>query len=129
MARGRSKPATGETGDGEAGILVEHCLPIQDEIWRIVLNAGRLQTPLSLAEQSRKIAAMFPSAKLTPAQVADALVFAAVDAGVAFQTRALPKRQVPTIELPGRFFRLSGKRKQRAADRPNFATDPYSVTT
>jgi hypothetical protein len=108
MARSRSKTATGKKGDSETGVLI-----------------------LSLEEEAQRIAKMFPSAELTREQIADALVFAAVDAGAALQVRAQPRRQVPTIVLPGAFFLLGGKRKRRreAEPPPTFAADPLPATT
>jgi hypothetical protein len=131
MARSRSRTATGETGNGETGVLIEHCLPVQEAVWRIVSDAARGEALLSLEDEARRIAEMFPSAELTPAQIADALVFAAVDAGAPLQVRAQPKRQVPTIVLPAAYFLLGGRRKRRgkAGPPPTFAADPLPATT
>ena len=61
----------------------DQCLQVQGEIWRAVTEAGRSDGNLSLRAETRRIAKAFPTSGYSPQDIKDALVFAAVDVGVA----------------------------------------------
>ena len=129
MARIRTKPADDTLGD--AGAPIEQCLIVQDEIWRIVLEAARTESRLSLAQQAKRIADAFPASGLTHESISDALVFAAIDAGVMIEIRKPVTRQAPTIDVPGIFAFVGRGRKARGGQRarPTFAGVPIPATT
>ena len=127
MSHARSKPAIGAIEDPKAGIPIEQCLLVQDEIWRIVADAARSGSRLSLGKQARRIAGNYPAAGLALQSIMDALVYAAVDCGVAFEVAGSAAR--PTIDVPGLFAFVGKKRKSGAKTRPTFAGVPIPATT
>jgi hypothetical protein len=136
MARVRTKPAKQATGDAEAGVPIEQCLLVQDEIWRVVSEAASNGVRLSLSGVAQKIASAFPAAGLTLQNVADALVYAAIEYGVAFEPRPKPVRQptvrnVPSIDVPGLLAFVGRRRKSQGGERqsrPTFAGLPIPAT-
>ena len=108
MAHSEGRPER-TAGGAETGIPVEQCVLVQDEVWRIVSEAARDGARLSLSRQAKAIAKAFPDAGVTSDLVADALVFAAVDRGVAIEAR----RSMPAIDVPGILALVGGKRKSR----------------
>ena len=125
MSRARSKPTTNE--GSEAGSSVEQCVLVQEEIWRAVLDAARGEAPLSLSKAVRKIARGFPAAGFSPRDIADALIFAAVDRGVAVEMANPSPRGA--IDITGLFALVGRKRRPQdnAKARPTFASDQISA--
>jgi hypothetical protein len=123
MSRARGKPTKNEIRGSEEGVPIEQCLLVQEEIWRVVSDVARTETRLSLEKQARKIAGVFPAADLSPESIVDALVFAAVDFGVAVE----PAPRQPRSRL----LSLVGKKKTRGEGkaRPTFAGVPIPATT
>jgi hypothetical protein len=128
MSRTRTKPRF-SVERPEAGVPIEQCLLVQDEIWRIVSEAARTGARLSLKKQAEKIGSGFQSAGFSYEGIADALVFAAVDCGVAFEV-ALPASR-PALDMPALFGLVSRKRKQQsdAKVRPTFGGVPIPATS
>ncbi len=125
MSRARSKPVKNRA-EGSS-IPIEQCLLVQDEIWRIVSNAARSKARLSLSKQAQKIAGGYPAAGLSPQTIADALVYAAVDCGVAFEIA----RPAPRQAIPG-FLALVGKKRNQETEgrtRPTLAGVPIPAAT
>jgi hypothetical protein len=87
---------------------------VQDEIWRIVHEAAQTGSGLSLMRRAKSICRAFPRAGFSLESISDALVFAAVDAGVLVERRRRPRRQVPTISLPA-FVSGFGRRQSGTA--------------
>ena len=110
MSRARSKPTTNE--GSEAGAPIEQCVLVQEEIWRAVLDAARGEAPLSLSKQVRKIARGFPAAGLSTRDIADALVYAAVDRGVAVEVTNPAPHQA--LDISGLLSLVGRKRKTQA---------------
>ncbi len=106
MSRARSKPVIEE--DLESGAPVEQCLLVQEEIWRAVSDAAREESPLSLARQVRKIVRGLPAAGFSTRDIADALVYAAVERGVVVDAAVAASRQ--TLDISGLFARFGNKR-------------------
>ena len=127
MSRARSKPTTNE--GSEAGSSVEQCVLVQEEIWRAVLDAARGEAPLSLSKVVRKIARGFPAAGFSTRDIADALVYAAVDRGVAFEISS--RAPLGVLDVTG-LFALVGRKRRPQGDakmRPTFAGDEISATS
>ncbi len=120
MARARSKPTENTVAEGEVGVPVEQCLLIQDEIWRIVSDAERHDSCLSVTREARNIADAFPASGLSEQNIIDALVFAAVDIGVAVEIAKPATRpaQRPTIVVPGLLALVGGRRKAANPQKP-----------
>jgi hypothetical protein len=120
MSRARSsKSAKSAVQVIEVGVPIEQCLLVQDEIWRIVSNAAHSNSRISLGKQARKIASSFPATGFSLQSITDALVFAAVDCGVAFEVATPAPRQA----IPG-FLALVGKKRKVESEaklRPTFA--------
>jgi hypothetical protein len=128
MSRTRHKPKL-SVERPESGVPIEQCLLVQDEIWRIISEAARTGTRLSLNKQSEKIASGYSAAGFSPENIADALVFAAVDCGVAFEV-PLPAPR-PALDMPALFGLVSRKRKQQTDGkvRPTFAGVPIPAAS
>jgi hypothetical protein len=130
MSRTRNKPAYDGVQDSAIGAdEIEQCLLVQQEIWRIVTGVSRSKTLLPLAAQARRIAGLFPASGFTKENVADALVFAAVDSGVGVEVRVSPRQQ--PVAAPG-LLSLVGKSKKARSEkktRPTFAGVPIPATT
>ncbi len=128
MARARTKPTKEDVGNSGVGVPTEQSLLVQEEIWRIVSDAAETGSRLSLARTAQKIASDFPTAELSPVAITDALVFAAIEAGVAFETR-LPARR-HTVVVPGLIALVGGRRKSRGEGRaqPTLAGVPMPAT-
>jgi hypothetical protein len=102
---------------------------VQQEIWRIVSEAARTGSRVALKFEAQRIAKNHPGVGFSEQAVTDALVYAAVDTGVAFETR---NGRRPTVEIP-RILSLVGKRKRASAEkpaksRPTFAGVPIPAT-
>jgi len=100
----------------EAASKNRQCLAVQNEIWRIVNEAARTGSGLTISRRAKSIFRAFPTAGFSVESIGDALVFAAVDAGVAVERRRRPRRQVPTISLPA-FVSAVGRRTGTSAHR------------
>ncbi len=127
MSRARNKSAKSAVQVLEVGVPIEQCLLVQDEIWRIVSNAAHSNSRLSLGKQARKIASGYPATGFSLQNITDALVFAAVDCGVAFEVASPAPRQA----IPG-FLALVGKKRKPESDarmRPTFAGVPIPAAT
>jgi hypothetical protein len=66
---------------------------VQDEIWRVVDEAEKKGSNISLVSATRTIESAFPNAGLTTQDIADALVFAAVDAGVPLERQESAQKE------------------------------------
>ncbi len=127
MSRAHSKPTKNRAKGSEAEISIEQCLLVQDEIWRIVSNAARTEACLPLWKQAQKIAGGFPAADVSLQSIADALVYAAIDRGVAIEVVTPAPRQA----IPG-FLSLVGKKRKQESDGrtgPTFASVPIPAAT
>jgi hypothetical protein len=129
MSRSRSKPTTNTAEAPEAGVAVEQCLLVQEEIWRIVSDVAQTDSRLSLGQHAQKVAGAFPGAGLSPTSIADALVYAAVDFGVPIEVKSPALR--PAAKVQGLFGLVGRKRKTRsgAGGRPTLAGIPLPATT
>ncbi len=104
MSRARSKQTTSGTENAESPI--EQCRLVQDEVWRIVSRAAETETHLSVWKQAETIVTAFPASGLSLQNIADALVFAAVDRGATLElTSPAPASAIPTL-----FLRIGRKR-------------------
>jgi hypothetical protein len=63
-------------------------LLLQEQIWRIVSRAARNDMPLAAAPCAQRLQREFSRAGLSLLSITDALVYAAVDAGVVVEARA-----------------------------------------
>ena len=129
MSRALSKPAESAAEEYGAGAPIEQCMLGQQEIWRIISEAARTSSRVALNAQAQRIAKGFAAAGFTTEAVADAIVYAAVDCGVSFETRSGWR---PTVEIP-RVLTLVGKRKKARAEkaakaRPTFAGVPIPAS-
>jgi hypothetical protein len=125
MSRARSKPTMNE--GSETGAPVEQCVLVQEEVWRAVLDAARSDAPLSLGKQVRKIARGLPAAGFSARDIADALIYAAVDRGVAVEvTKPSPHL---ALDISGLFALVGRKRKPQddATARPTFGAAPIAA--
>lgn len=124
MSRTRSKPAENSVQESAGADEIEQCLLVQQEIWRIVTGASRSQSLLPLAAQAHRIAGLFPASGFTQENIADAIVFAAVDSGAALAVRT-PALQQPSV-APGLFSLVGKKRKPSGGKsaRPTLAGVP-----
>jgi hypothetical protein len=125
MSRALSTQAELLAKESGTGAPIEQCMLVQQEIWRIVSEAARRGARIGLKQEAERIAREFPAEGFTVASVADAIVYAAVDCGVTFETR--PKSR-PTVEIPHILSLVSKRRKPRAEKpskaRPTFAGVP-----
>jgi hypothetical protein len=77
------------------------CLPVQDEIWRLVGEAADTGVPVSVSKLSQELAGRFPQSGLTVSAIADAVVYASVDAGVLLEGIVpQPRRRTVSNRLP-----------------------------
>jgi hypothetical protein len=115
--------------DAEAGVPIKQCLLVQQEIWRVVSEAAKSGLTFSPREQAERIAAEFPAAGFSSTNLADALVYAALECDLVCAPRPTVRRQRPPIvDL---IALVGGRRKTREAEhpRPRFAAAPIPVTT
>lgn len=63
-------------------------LLLQEEIWRLVAEADGREASFSAQRHARRLEREFPQARLSLLNITDALVYAAVDAGVVVEMRA-----------------------------------------
>ncbi len=129
MSRSRNKPTSNTAESSEAGVAVEQCLLVQEEIWRIVSDVAQTDSRLSLEQHAQKVAGAFPGAGLSPTSIADALVYAAVDFGVPIEVKSSAPRSAAKVQ--GLFGLVGRRRKARsgAQGRPTLAGVPLSATT
>jgi hypothetical protein len=114
-----SVPAEISADDQRTGVSGQ-CLLVQEEIWRVVSEAGQAQTSLPLSQEARRIANAFPASGYSLKDIEDALVFAAVDEGVMLEIRPAA-REVPFIEVRSLLRaagRLRGRRSGRGVKKP-----------
>jgi hypothetical protein len=96
----RRMPAEDNSSKRQAGASHEQCLLIQDEIWRVVADAERSGGSICATTAVQKIEGAFASSGLSGRDIADALIYAAVDAGVAVVRRPSVPRQTAVECLP-----------------------------
>ena len=68
------------------------CLRVQDEIWRVTAGAAQNQTPLCLPRAAKRIARQVPGSGFSLQSIEDAVVFAAIEAGVVVSRQPPAKR-------------------------------------
>lgn len=115
-----SVPAKARKADAKSGAN-EQCLLVQEEIWRVVSEAGQAATSLPLSQEARRIANASPASGYSLKDIEDALVFAAVDEGVLLEIRPPAAREVPFIEVRSLLRaagRLRGRRSGRGEKKP-----------
>jgi len=100
MKSKRRMPAESRSSSDNTGSQEDSCRCVQEEIWRIVGEAARNGTSISTALAAREIEGAFPKSGLTTRNIADALVYAAVDAGVMLERKPPLPRQVLVERLP-----------------------------
>lgn len=113
MARARSRSAKREIG--VAGVPIEQCLLVQQEIWRIVAEAEREGSELAVWAEARRIAVDMPASGFSLANIADGLVYAAVDLGVRLKAHPAAERPAPAVSS---LMALVRGRKARLPERP-----------
>lgn len=91
----------------------DQCLQVQGEIWRAVAAADR-RGNLSLRDETRRIAKAFPASGYSPQDIKDALVFAAVDIGVAIEIAPAAQPSAPVIDVRA-LLRGKGRRMRKAS--------------
>jgi hypothetical protein len=84
----------------EAKVSQEQCLLIQEEIWRVVANAEQTGASICAGAVARKIETVFSASGLSSRDIADALIYAAVDAGVAVERQMSVPRPFGMERLP-----------------------------
>jgi hypothetical protein len=94
----------------------KQCLLVQAEIWRVISEAARKNASLSLSRQAQRIASTFPESGYSRADIADALVFAAVDEGVVLDAVPTARAEVPFIEVKS-LLRAAGRLRTRRGGR------------
>jgi hypothetical protein len=119
MSRVRVKSKTKSTGTRKTGLPREICARVQEEVWRAVSEAARVEEHLSLSEQARRITDLFADQGVTCRDVTDALVFAAVDCDVPLLPR--PVSGPPTIHVSGFLARIGTRRMLPGGARPSLA--------
>lgn len=92
------------------------CLLVQDAIWQAVSEAARSDTSLALGQQAQSIVRTYPTSGFSRQDIEDALVFAAVDEGVALDIGASAAPGVPTIEFRS-LWRATGRKRYRKIGR------------
>ena len=107
----------------EAASVNRQCLAVQNEIWLIVKEAARTESGLAITRRAKSIFRAFPTAGFSVESIGDAMVFAAVDAGVAIERR----RQVPTISLPGLVSAVGRRRAEKSAPGSGRTREPADV--
>ena len=104
MKSKRRMPAEGRSGkhqvSQEPEVLQEQCLLIQEEIWRVVADAERRGASICAGTVARNIESAFSASGLSSRHIADAVIYAAVDAGVAVERQISVPRQFVVERLP-----------------------------
>jgi hypothetical protein len=94
----------------------EEHLFVQDEVWRVVSEASEGNASIALTQQAQRIARKFPRSGLSEQHIKDALVFAAVDGGVALEIAPAIRADVPFIEVSS-LIRAAGRLRRRKGGR------------
>ena len=103
MRSKRRMPAEDRSGAEPSGSPNKDCLLVQEGVWRAVEEAAGKGASIAVLKVAEEIGGAFPRSGLSTRDIADALVFAAVDAGVAVE-RPVPR--IPQVRL-SRLPRLS----------------------
>jgi hypothetical protein len=99
MRSKRRMPAEYRSGAELSGSSHKECLLVQESVWRAVDKAAENGVAIAVPRMADEIGNAFPASGLSASAIADALVYAAVDAGV------LVERQAPRMQ-PMRLSRL-----------------------
>jgi hypothetical protein len=92
------------------------CLLVQDAIWQAVSEVARSDTSLALGQQAQSIAKTYPTSGFSRQDIEDALVFAAIDEGVAVDVSPSKSQDDPIIEFRS-LWRAAGRKRQRKSGR------------
>ena len=103
MKSKRRTPAEIHSNEVEHIAPHEQCLRVQDEIWRVVSEAVESGASVAAGSHAARIAGKFRESGLAPRAIVDALVYAAVDAGVALEMQPPASRQA----MPAKHARFS----------------------
>lgn len=103
MKSKRRMPADNRSEAETSGRSEPEYLLVQKSVWRAVEEAAGNEASIPILKTAGEIGNAFPKSGLSARDIADALVFAAVDAGVAVE------RPIPQIRQPrlSRLPRLS----------------------
>jgi hypothetical protein len=91
-------------------------LIVQEEIWRVVSEASQGNGGIALTRQAQRISRKFPRSGFSEQHIKDALVFAAVDQGVALEIAPAVRADVPFIEVSS-LIRAAGRLGRRKGGR------------
>ena len=97
MKSKRRMPAERSFGAEASGSSQKEFLRVQESVWRMVQAAYESGSSLVVVNAATEIGKAHPNAGLSDRDIADALVFAAVDHGVAIE-RTVPR--VRHLKLP-----------------------------
>ena len=86
----------------EPEVSQEQCLLIQEEIWRVVADAERNGSSICAGAVAQRIESVFSASGLSSRNITDAVIYAAVDAGVAVE-RQMPAPRPFVVERLPRF--------------------------
>ena len=84
----------------EPEVSQEQCLLIQEEIWRVVADAERSGSSICAGAVAQRIESVFSASGLSGRNIADAVIYAAVDAGVAIERQMPAPRPYVAERLP-----------------------------
>ena len=112
MKSKRRTPAEIHSNEVEHIAPHEQCLRVQDEIWRVVSEAAESGASVAAGSHAARIAGKFRQAGLAPQAIVDAIVYAAVDAGVALELQPSPARPAPAKRPRFSLAALRGSRPE-----------------
>jgi len=112
MKTKRRMPAEIHSNEVERIAPHEQCLRVQDEIWRVVSEAVESGASVAAGSHAARIAAKFRESGLAPRAIVDALVYAAVDAGVALEMQPSRARPAPAKRPRFSLAALRGSRPE-----------------
>jgi hypothetical protein len=114
MKNKRRMPARNRSSEENIPGPTDQCLSVQEEIWRIVEEAADSGKFIAASATVRHIESAFPQSGLSARNIADALVYAAVDAGVLLEHQQPMSRQGFRERLPRISFGLGRARPPSA---------------
>lgn len=94
----------------------DQCLLVQDAIWVAVSEAAVNDKSLPLGDEAHRIARTYPASGYSRQDIEDALVFAAVDEGVAVDIDSSGLIQHPIADFRA-LWRGAGRRRTKKARR------------
>jgi hypothetical protein len=94
----------------------DQCLHVQGAIWVTVSEAAVNDKSLSLGDEAKRIARAHPASGYSRQDIEDALVFAAVDEGVAFDIASSDSMHDPIADFRS-LWRGAGRRRTKKGRR------------